>query len=71
MSEAYISRGIHEQIFAANRTPIVWEEMLLQWNVSLDKEVLVQVWQSAANIKLATSMGYKVPPSPRVLVPYL
>jgi hypothetical protein len=38
--------------------------MLLQWNVSLNKQVLVQVWQSAANIKLATSMGYKVPPFP-------
>ena len=67
VSEAYISRGIHEQIFAANRTPIVWEEMLLQWNVSLNKQVLVQVWQSEANIKLTTSMGYKVPSSPRDL----
>ena len=55
-------RGVHDQILAANRTPIVWEEMLLQWNVTLNKEVLVQVWQSAANIKHATSMGYKVPP---------
>ena len=45
----------------------MWEEMLLQWNVSLNKEVLVQVWQSAANIKLTTSMGYKVHPSPRAL----
>ena len=58
---ALIGRGIHEQIFAANRTPIVWEEMLLVWNVTLDKDVLVQVWQSAANAKLVTQAGYQVP----------
>jgi hexosaminidase len=50
-----ISSGIHDQIFAANRTPIVWEEMLLQWNVSLNKNVVVQTWQSAANVKFVTA----------------
>jgi hexosaminidase len=59
-------RGVHDQILAANRTPVVWEEMLLQWNVTLNKEVLVQVWQSAANIKLATSKGYKVTTAPNL-----
>ena len=55
-------RGIHDQIFNANRTPIVWEEMLLEWNVSLNKNVVIQVWQSAANAKLTTSRGYQVAP---------
>jgi len=34
--------------------------MLLVWNVTLSKDVLVQVWESAANVKLVTQMGYKV-----------
>ena len=38
----------------------MWEEMLLTWNVTLDKNVVVQVWQSAANAKLTTQKGYKV-----------
>jgi len=54
---------VHNQILAANRTPIAWEEMLLQWNVTLDKRTVVQVWQSAANAKLTTGKGYQVPPS--------
>jgi hypothetical protein len=37
--------------------------MLLVWNVTLNKDVLVQVWQSAANAKLVTGMGYQVPKS--------
>ena len=34
--------------------------MLLVWNVTLDKDVIVQVWQSAANAKLTTGQGYQV-----------
>lgn len=34
--------------------------MLLDWNVTLNKDVVVQVWQSAANAKLVTSQGYQV-----------
>lgn len=33
--------------------------MLLTWNIALDKDVVVQVWQSAANVKLTTQQGYR------------
>jgi hexosaminidase len=33
--------------------------MLLQWNISLSKDTIVQVWQSAANAKLTTAAGYQ------------
>lgn len=37
--------------------------MLLVWNITLNKDVVVQVWQSAENVKLATQQGYQVLPS--------
>jgi hexosaminidase len=33
--------------------------MLLVWNVTLDKSVIVQVWRSAANAQLVTGQGYQ------------
>ena len=34
--------------------------MLLVWNITMNKDVVVQVWQSAANAKLTTGQGYQV-----------
>jgi hexosaminidase len=40
-------------------TPIVWEEMLLQWNLTLGSDVVVQAWQSDENVALITGKGHK------------
>ncbi|CAG8973094.1 hypothetical protein HYALB_00007571 [Hymenoscyphus albidus] len=50
----------HAQIRAAGLTPIVWEEMLLQWNLTLGEDVVVQTWQSDENVALVTAQGHKV-----------
>ncbi|KAL8804564.1 MAG: hypothetical protein Q9182_002479 [Xanthomendoza sp. 2 TL-2023] len=34
----------HAYIRAAGMTPIVWEEMLLDWNLTLGSDVIVQTW---------------------------
>lgn len=58
---------------AASLQPIIWEEMLLDWNLTLswaapnDTEAnnattgpIVQVWRSSANLLLVLQQGYRV-----------
>ncbi|RDL34663.1 putative beta-hexosaminidase alpha chain [Venustampulla echinocandica] len=49
----------HAQIRAAGLTPIVWEEMLLHWNLTLGEDVVVQAWQSDENVAAITAKGHK------------
>ena len=51
--------SIHDQVRSAGLTPIVWEEMLLKWNLTLGKDVVVQTWQTDEAVANATSLGYK------------
>ncbi|KAK2626073.1 hypothetical protein QTJ16_004335 [Diplocarpon rosae] len=50
----------HDQIRKAGLVPIVWEEMLLDWNIKLGDDVLVQSWLSDASVAAITGKGYKV-----------
>lgn len=49
----------HAQVRAAGLTPIVWEEMALQWNLTLGSDVLVQTWQSDEAVAAVTAKGLK------------
>ncbi|KAI9868677.1 MAG: N-acetyl-glucosamine-6-phosphate deacetylase [Trichoglossum hirsutum] len=49
----------HDQLRAKGLTPIVWEEMLLQWNLTLGKDVVVQTWQSDEAVKGSVKKGYQ------------
>lgn len=49
----------HGQIRAAGMTPVVWEEMLLEWNLTLGKDVVVQAWLSDASVASVTAKGHK------------
>lgn len=49
----------HIQLRAAGLTPIVWEEMLLDWNLTLGSDVLVQSWLSDASVAAITARGHK------------
>jgi hexosaminidase len=49
----------HASVEAQGMTPIVWEEIPLQWNISLNKDVIVQTWQSDAAVANSTALGYK------------
>ncbi|ODQ54027.1 beta-hexosaminidase beta chain precursor [Saitoella complicata NRRL Y-17804] len=46
---------VHEYGF----TGIAWEEMLLDWNVTLAKDTLIQVWQATRNVKSVIAKGYR------------
>ncbi|KAL9580999.1 MAG: hypothetical protein Q9212_004153 [Teloschistes hypoglaucus] len=49
----------HGYVRAAGMAPIVWEEMLLQWNLTLGKDVVVQTWLSDDSVLQTVSKGYK------------
>lgn len=49
----------HAHVRKAGLTPIVWEEMLLEWNLTLPRDVVVQTWRGDAAIAETTKKGYK------------
>lgn len=49
----------HDKLRANGLTPIVWEEMLLVWNLTLGSDVIVQTWQSDDAVAQTVAKGYK------------
>jgi hexosaminidase len=49
----------HAQIRAAGLAPVVWEEMLLVWNLTLGDDVVVQSWLSDTSVAEITAAGHK------------
>jgi hexosaminidase len=49
----------HDHVRKAGMTPIVWEEMLLDWNLTLGSDVVVQTWLSDASVASTVQKGHK------------
>lgn len=49
----------HDKIRAAGLTPIVWEEMLLEWDLTLGDDVVIQTWQSDDAVAQTVNRGHK------------
>lgn len=49
----------HAKLRDAGLTPIVWEEMLLTWNLTLGKDVIVQTWVSDEAVAQSVAKGHK------------
>ncbi|KAF1919382.1 glycoside hydrolase superfamily [Ampelomyces quisqualis] len=49
----------HAKVRSAGLTPIVWEEMLLEWNLTLGPDVIVQSWRSNEAVKQIVQSGHK------------
>lgn len=47
------------QVQAAGFTPLVWEEQLLEWNLTLPKNTIVQTWQSNDAVVEVVKKGYR------------
>ncbi|RPA83068.1 hypothetical protein BJ508DRAFT_78474 [Ascobolus immersus RN42] len=61
--QPYISRfvnHIHDVVRENGMSPVVWEEMVLVWNITVKTDTLVQAWIDAESIKRITEKGYKV-----------
>ncbi|KAI4227637.1 MAG: hypothetical protein L6R36_002272 [Xanthoria steineri] len=50
----------HGYVRAAGMTPMVWEEMLLNWNLTLGSDVIVQSWLSDESVAAIVRKGHKV-----------
>ncbi|KZT74571.1 glycoside hydrolase family 20 protein [Daedalea quercina L-15889] len=52
--------GTHGALAAAGKTPAVWEEMVLDYNLSLSTDTLVLVWISSDDVKAVADQGFRV-----------
>ncbi|MCJ1466998.1 N-acetyl-glucosamine-6-phosphate deacetylase [Pseudocyphellaria aurata] len=41
-------------------TPIIWEDMLLDWNISLPQDIIVQTWRPSTSLDSVLAKGYKM-----------
>jgi len=48
-----------DQLRDAGFTPLVWEEMLLVWNLTLPNNTIVQTWQSTEAVVDTVAKGYR------------
>ncbi|KAF2807818.1 uncharacterized protein BDZ99DRAFT_509962 [Mytilinidion resinicola] len=58
LMQKFVDRN-HDQVRSQGLTPIVWEEMLLEWNLTLGKDVIVQTWQSDQAVADTVAKGHK------------
>ncbi|KAI5364154.1 putative glycoside hydrolase family 20, catalytic domain, glycoside hydrolase superfamily [Septoria linicola] len=58
LMQKYMDRNMN-QTKAHGLTPLVWEEMLLEWNLTLPKDTIVQSWQSDDAVAEITAKGYQ------------
>lgn len=57
--QKFVDRN-HAQIRKFGLTPIVWEEMALDWGLDLGDDVVVQTWISEDSVSKVTALGHKV-----------
>ena len=51
---------VQGEVKRAGMSPVVWEEMLLDWNMTMSKDAIVQVWQSDEAAIKATEKGHRI-----------
>jgi len=56
--QKFVSK-MHGHIRRLGLTPMVWEEMLLEWGLDLGKDVVVQTWQSDQAVLDTVNKGHK------------
>lgn len=50
----------HGRVRKAGLTPMVWEEIPLEWNVTIGEDVVVQTWLGEESVSSLTAAGHKV-----------
>ncbi|KZT28738.1 glycoside hydrolase family 20 protein [Neolentinus lepideus HHB14362 ss-1] len=54
------TQATHGALAKAGKTPVVWEEMVLDHNVTLSNDTVVMVWISSENVAAVAQKGFKV-----------
>lgn len=58
LMQKFVDRNMN-QLKSYGLTPLVWEEMLLEWNLTLPKDTIVQTWQSDEAVAQTVAKGYQ------------
>lgn len=56
--EEFVS-GMQSHIYSHNKTVMVWQEMLLEYNFALPMDTVIQVWVGSEGVKETTERGYR------------
>ncbi|CAK4033151.1 glycoside hydrolase family 20 [Lecanosticta acicola] len=59
LMQKYMDRNMNQVTKKYSLTPLVWEEMLLEWNLTLPKDTIVQTWQSDEAVLQTVQKGYR------------
>ena len=59
LMQKYMDRNMKQVTGKYGLTPLVWEEMLLQWNLTLPNNTIVQTWQSDEAVSQTVKKGYQ------------
>ncbi|KAF9234700.1 glycoside hydrolase family 20 protein [Melanogaster broomeanus] len=54
----------HGALIAEGKTPVVWEEMVLNWNITLSNETIVMVWISSEDAVAVAERGFRIVQAP-------
>ncbi|KAG1867157.1 glycoside hydrolase family 20 protein [Suillus subalutaceus] len=54
----------HGALIAQGKTPVVWEEMVLDWNITLSNETIVMIWISSADAAAVVEKGFRIIQAP-------
>ncbi|KIN96874.1 glycoside hydrolase family 20 protein [Pisolithus tinctorius Marx 270] len=58
------TQATHGALIAQGKTPVVWEEMVLNWNLTLSNETIVMVWISSADAAAVVEKGFRIVQAP-------
>ncbi|KAI0927731.1 hypothetical protein AcV5_008188 [Taiwanofungus camphoratus] len=56
----YFTSGTHGALLSAGKIPAVWEEMVLDYNLTLSNETLVLVWISSEDAAAVAEKGFRI-----------
>ncbi|GAA5918632.1 hypothetical protein JCM6882_007887 [Rhodosporidiobolus microsporus] len=57
--DAFVS-GLHGTVREAGKTPVVWEEMVLDFELPLRNDTIVLVWKTSDNVAAVAEKGYRI-----------
>ncbi|KAF2202036.1 hypothetical protein GQ43DRAFT_414460 [Delitschia confertaspora ATCC 74209] len=58
LMQRFVDRN-HDRVREAGLAPVVWEEMLLDWNLTLREDVVVQTWLADESVLKVVEKGHK------------
>ncbi|GAA5828109.1 hypothetical protein JCM11251_002593 [Rhodosporidiobolus azoricus] len=52
--------GLHDAVRQGGKTPMVWEEMVLEFSLPLNNDTVVLVWKTSDNVAAVAEKGYHI-----------